>query len=275
MNIQIDQRILSSLALFIDYKLLKQNAFTNATGTFYPIDSEYAGLHAYSLPYKQIVNDTSISGAHVMSGVYYSGNFLTPGQGNFYGINHYEGTAYFTQPVNAYALSGVFAHKDFGVKVTDRTDYKLLFDGKYVDNGKYASNPTGIPEDVEVSPIIYLRPSTTENRPFALGGLDDNTVIVRAVLIADDMFKVLGASNILKDLKLKQLPIYSSLPFDQNGLYTGVPYNFEQLPKYLSNNPIIWKVRTSTVAARGDDFNLLDKKTAFVDFEIRLLATHP
>jgi hypothetical protein len=256
---------------------LKQNAFVNTSSSFFPISSQYNGLYAYSLPYKQIVNDTSISGANIMSGVYYNGTFLTPGTGNFYGINHYEGTVYFTQPIvnPSQSLSGVFAYKEFGVKVTDKTDYKLLFDGKYIPNQKYASNPTGIEEDVEVFPIIYLRPTLTENRPFALAGLDDNTVMVRAVIIAEDMYKVMGASNILKDLRLKTLPIYSSLPFDQLGLYTGAAYNFEQLPQYLTNNPIIWKAKTVTVSSRGDDFNLLDKKTAFVDFEIRLLATHP
>lgn len=265
------------MALFIDHKLLKQNAFTNATGAFYPITSQYAGLYAYSLPYKQIVNDVSITGATIMSGVYHNGTFLTPGTGNFYGINHYEGVVYFTQPISnpSTTLSGVFAYKDFSVKVTDKTDYKLLFDGKYVPNQKYASNPTGIEEDVEVFPIIYLRPTSSENRPFALAGLDDNTIMVRAVMIAEDMYKVMGAANILKDLRLKPLPVYSSLPFNQMGLYTGAPYDFEQLPQYLTNSPIIWKAKTVTVSSKGDDFNLLDKKTAFVDFEIRLLSTHP
>jgi hypothetical protein len=277
MNIQYDARVLSSLALMIDYKLLKVgNAFTNTSSPLYPIDSDLAGKYGYSTPYKQLVNDFSISGANVMTGVYLDGHLITPGVSGLYGINHYKGVAYFNQPISnpTGRLSGVYAFKDFSVKVTDQTDYKLLFGNKYMHNNLYASDPTGIEEDVEVYPIIYVRPTMIENRPFGFGGLDDNTMFARAVIIAEDMYSVLGAANILKDLNLKQLPIYSCLPFNPVGLYTGVNYNYEQLPQYLQNNPIIWKVKTASVAAKGDDFNLLNKKTMFVDFEIRTLATH-
>lgn len=277
MNIQYDVRVLSSLALYVDYKLLKVGqAYTNTSGALYPISSDLKGMYGYGTPYKQLVNDTSITGANIMSGVYLDGNFIAPGQSGLYGINHYNGIAYFTNAISnpTSRLTAKYAYKDFSVKVTDQTDYKLLFGNKYLKNQLYAQNPTGVEEDVEIYPIIYIRPTVVENQPFAFAGLDDNLMSVRCVIIAEDMYSVLGASNILKNLNLKQLPVYSSLPFNQMGLYTGTPYNFEQLPQFQQNNPIIWKARTSSVAAKGDDFNLLNKKTMFVDFDIRTLSTH-
>ena len=254
MNIQLDVRILSSLALYVDYKLLKQGAaYTNASGALYPIQSDLKGLYGYTVPHKQVVNDTSISGANIMSGVYLDGSFITPGQSGLYGINHYKGVAYFTGAISnpTGRLSAKYAFKDFSVKVTDQTDYKLLFGNKYLSNQQYAATPTGIEEDVEIYPIIYIRPTSVENNPFALAGLDDNTMIARAVIIAEDMYSVLGAVNILKDLNLKQLPVYSSLPFNQMGLYTGIPYNFEQLPQFLDNGQ---RFCTFYILVRSYDF---------------------
>lgn len=277
MNIQYDARVLSSLALFVDYKLLKMGqAYTNASGSLYPISSELKGYYGYGTPYKQLVNDLSISGANIMSGVYLDGQFITPGQSGLYGINHYNGVAYFSQQITnpTTRLSASYAYKDFSVKVTDQTDYKLLFGNKYLSSQKYAQSPTGVEEDVEIYPIIYIKPTYIENVPFAFAGLDDNTMTARCVIIAEDMYSVLGASNIIQNLNLKQLPVYSTLPFNQMGLYTGTPYNFEQLPQYMDYKPLIWKVKAISVASKGDDFNLLNKKTMFVDIEIRTLSAH-
>jgi hypothetical protein len=278
MNAQLDARILSSLALYLDYKLLKQaQAYTNTSGALYSITSEIVGMYAYSTPHKQLVNDTSITGANVMTGVWLDGNFIVPGQSGLYGINHYEGTVYFNHKITSpeTRLSGVYAFKDFSVKITDQTDYKLIFGNKYMSNDLYAQTPTGLEEDVEIYPIIYIRPTTIENKPFGLAGLDDNTMLARAVIISDDMYDAIGAANVMKNLNLKVLPVYSSLPFNQMGLYTGgAPYNFEQLPQH-GETPIIWKVKTSSLTPKGDELNLLNIKTMFADFEVRTLATHP
>lgn len=277
MKIQYDARVLSSLALFVDHKLLeKGEAYTNASGAFYPIDSNLAGMYAYSLPYKQIVNDASISGANIMSGVYLDGQFITPGQSGLYGINHYNGVVYFTGAITnpTSRLSGRYAYKDFSVKTTDETDFRLLFGQKYLHNQKYAQNPAGIEEDVEIYPIIYIRPSTIENKPFAFAGVDDNTMVARCVIIADNTYNVLCAANILKNTNLQALPIYDSLPFGPDGIYTGQLYNYNTIPQYAEYRPIIWKVKTATVNAEDDDLNLLGKKTMFVDFELRTLGAH-
>ena len=276
MNIQYDTRMLSSLALLLDYKLLKQGqAYTNYSGRFYPVNTKINGLYAYGAPFKQLVNDTSISGATVMSGIYLDGSFLRPGQSGFYGINHYDGLAYFTSPVsNAQnRLSGNYAYKDFSIKLTDQTDYKLLFGSKYLSNQAYAQNPTGVAEDAEIFPIIYVKATDIENKPFAFGGLDDNTMHVRCVMVAEDMYSVLGVSNIFKNLNLKTFTVYNTLPFNQLGLYTGVNYNYENLTG-IANIPLIWKVKAININPKSDEFNLMNLKTMFVDFEIRTLATH-
>ena len=58
MNIQLDVRILSSLALYIDYKLLKVGkAYTNYSSYLYPINTKLNGLYGYATPFKQLVND--------------------------------------------------------------------------------------------------------------------------------------------------------------------------------------------------------------------------
>ena len=150
----------------------------------------------------------------------------------------------------------------------------MLFGTKYLSNQAYAQNPTGLAEDTEVFPIIYVKASQIENNPFAFGGLDDNTMNVRCVMIAEDMYSVLGVSNIFKDLNLKTFTVYDTLPFSQLGLYTGLNYNYENLTK-IDKTPLIWKAKVVNINPRSDEFNLMNLKTMFVDFEIRTLATHP
>ena len=77
MKAQFENKAMSSLLLYIDNKILtKGEAYTNITsGSVYPISNQYNGIHTYATPFKQLVSDTSIVGANVLSGVFQNGLF--------------------------------------------------------------------------------------------------------------------------------------------------------------------------------------------------------
>ena len=71
MKVQFENKIMSSLLLFIDHHLLsKGEAFTNHAGLFYPVTNLYNNYYTYAAPFKQMVNDDGVSNATVMKTVY-------------------------------------------------------------------------------------------------------------------------------------------------------------------------------------------------------------
>lgn len=79
-----DHKLTASFLLWFDnYLLNKGQAYTNENEFFYPsIDDSLPGFAIYASPYKQIVYDSSVIGANIMSGVYpiNSNVFLERGQ---------------------------------------------------------------------------------------------------------------------------------------------------------------------------------------------------
>lgn len=275
MQIQFDNRIMSSLQLFVDHEILSKGlAYSSKSSYFYPVASQHQGLYAYSAPYKQLCNDTSITGANVMSGVYVDGNYVTIGQSGLHSINHYEGTVYFTgQIAGANRISGNYSVKEFNVKMTDKLEGALLFDTKYLLHDKYNQTLSGLGPNTETLPIIYLKMMGGQNKPFCLGGVDDNQINVRAVVIADNSFLLTAATNILKNCNYKGIPIYSGLPFGRNGAYTGVNYNYTGLA-LLDEEPLITESKVINVSSKGD-YHDFQYQAAFVDFSISRLALTP
>jgi hypothetical protein len=275
MKIQYDNQLLSAFLLLIDNKIQQNGAaYTNYSGLFYPIKSNIQGQYIYGLPFKQIVNDTSISGANIMSGVYLNGNYITIGQSGLQAINHYDGAAYFNTslPKNT-VISGNYAIKDFSVYLTDQPEYKLLMETAYEKNNMYSQNLSGLPLDVRTYPVIFLKTKNDENVPFALGGIENKTKTIRAVVISDTEYKKIAVSNILKDMLYSPFYLNEGLPFDAMGSYTGVPYNFDNLTKDMTYLPWIMKVKVSDIPSVGD-YRSINKNICMVDFTINTIASH-
>jgi hypothetical protein len=269
MRVMFDNKLLSSFLLFVDHEIQSSGlAYTNYSGLLYPVESKVSGLYAYATPFRQLCNDTSVAGANILSGVYLNGSFTSIGQNGLHSINHNLGTAYFTgQLSSSVVVSGRYAIKDFNIEITDQLEYKLLFDTKYVTNSKYNQVLSGLASDVKTSPAVFLRPKVLENLPFAFGGIDDNHIDIRAIVIADNQFQRIAVCNILKNLYFKQFQIVQSTPFDYLGNFTGLNYSYETLAFDSSYTPIIFKAKVVDVPLVGD-FQNVPRSVAMVDFSI-------
>jgi hypothetical protein len=275
MKVSFDIKILSSFLLFIDHELQsKAEAFFNNSGRLYPVSTNVNGFTAYATPYRQLCNDTSISGANIMSGVYVNGNFVGIGQSGLRMINHDLGTAYFsgTLPANA-VVSGRYAIKDFSIQYTDQIEYKLLFETKYVTNSKFNQTLSGLASDVKTSPAIFLRAKVTENLPFSFGGLDDNSFKIRAILIADNEFQRIAACNVFKNMNLRTFNVVDSTPFDYLGNYTGLNYNYNNLSFVSGYESLISEVKVIDVPLKGE-FENVPRSIAMVDFTVSTIMRH-
>jgi len=275
MRVTHDLRTISSFALYLDHVITeKGGAFTNYSGLLYRISSPSQGLYAYATPFKYLGNDASITGMNVISGVYLNSTLVNIGTSGLYSINHNEGVAYFTGQLPASTnISGHYAVKDFGIKITDQPEFKLLLETKYVINSKYNQTLSGLATDVITAPIIFLKYKQTENKPFSFGGIDDNSIKIRAIIIADSEYLKIGACNILKNLNWSGFYLVDSTPFDFKGSYTGAVYNYNNLNFDTDYTPFVKEVRIFDVPPVGEYENM-PKNAAIADFEIFCAMRH-
>jgi len=273
---QQDNKLISSFLLMIDHTVQsKGEAYTNISGQFFYIYSPYENTTMFSSPYKQLCNDTSISGANIMSGVFVNNSFIEIGQSGLQSINHYEGIVTFTgnyiSPDDY--ISANYSIKDINVKLTNQPEWKLLSDTKFIINNQYPQSITGLSPETEIIPAIFIRTKLQENAPFALGGIDNNTIKIRAVIITDDEFHKIAICNILKNLNYHYIPMIVSTPFDSLGNSTGINYNYNNLPIDSSFQPLISHVKVIDIPQEGQFRNIVSNM-AMADFEISTLSSH-
>jgi hypothetical protein len=279
MNIMFDQQYYGSLLLFLDNQILNQGqSYQNFSGFFYPINSYIYGVSAYNCGFRQIVSDTAISGANVMTGIYLNGNFVTPGTSGLWAINHSLATIYFTGnplPSNT-IISGNFAIKDFNTDITDQQEYDMLFNTQFKTNPQFNQVLSGIDVNTKVSPSLFLKFHESEYRPFAFTRIDDNRLWVRITIVTENEYQRVGVSNILKNLKLRTFPIVTSTPFDQMGNYTGILYNYNNLPTSPNYQPWIMTSKIISMPQRPftEQTKNIERKIFLCDLSISCVMNH-
>jgi hypothetical protein len=273
MKKQLDHRILSSFLLYIDHELQsKGEGHKNLTAQFTPAYTDSTNRYVYTTSYRPLVNDTSISGANVLSGVYLNNTLVSIGQSGLTGINHYKGALYFTGQLPANTrVSGAAARKEFTVRLTNKQEWKVLFDTYLDTDNIHPVSATGVPLDTETTPIVFLHARNQDNKPFAFSRLDNQCITVRAIVVADNEFQRIGATSILKNLNYRTVPLVNSTPFDSQGMMTGINYNYTGLSFDNSFTPIILGVKSIDLPQAGD-YKFVERTMALVDFEISTIA---
>jgi len=280
MKVQYENKVMSSLLLFIDHEITqKGDAYTNHQSNFFKIDSLFSDYYVYASPFKQIVSDAGITGSstpNMLTGVYVDGDGpIGPGTSGLHSINHMQGQVYFTgvtDPMSDKTVSGRYAVKDFNVFLTSMPEEQLLFETKLVLNPKTSdiNVNTGVDPATQTYPAIFVKDNGGTNEEFALGGVDNTIINARAIVLADSLFNLDAVCGILKDSTRKNLSIIeqSSLNLNALGGYTGVTYDYTGVA--TGDYCFIDEIRVSkNVANRGDFQNLNPNVfSAFVDFEI-------
>jgi hypothetical protein len=263
---------MSNILLYVDNKICtKGEAYTNYSGLFYPSTNKYQNYYTYSSPFKQLVNDRSIPGADVLSGVYVGSTFTTGQSGPLY-INHYNGQVHFDSTQGSNKVSGNYSIKDFSVSMTSKSEGELLFETKYKLRPKVKQVITGLNPDQETYPIIYLKNMGGKNEPIAFGGMDNTVTNVRAVILADSAYKLDAACSILKDSSKDSFRIIkqSDLPFGALGLHPTGSFNYTGLNGSSSGNHIYIKETnvTNNIPKITQNTQGTDIHAGFIDFRL-------
>jgi len=263
----------SSFLLFLDNQILKKGeAFSNVSSLFYPITCLYSGYCTYAAPYKQIINDTSISGANQFTGVYVDGTFTVPGQNNLVAISHYDGQLIFSTDQMGKTLSGNYAIKDFNIYLTDKSEESILFTTKIEPKSRKGIESRGLDVNEITYPAVFLRLDASTNEPFAFGGVDMTNTTFRTIIMSNSMFSLDAVCGILRDTSHNFFRLVDNNSLNLNAMngYTGVSFNYANAaatgePTYIAD------VRVARVKPiSSPDFVNLNPEvfSAIVDFEI-------
>jgi hypothetical protein len=232
MKAQLDNVLMSSMIMWMDHVILKRGeAFKNNDSNFYPITNIYNGFYTYGLPFNQIVCDSSIPNCQILSGVSVNNIFKKIGEANLSGINPNEGQVYFTsdQTLNNNSLFGSYSVKDFNIYLTNSPEEELLFESQYKIRPKTIQTAAGLPIESITYPCIFLKNNGGENKPFAFGGEDNTQSLVRAVVLADNLFNLDAVCSILKDTAREYVPLIRNSPFNNFGGLNNGYYNYDNL----------------------------------------------
>jgi hypothetical protein len=271
MKIQLDNLLMSSMIMWIDNILLKKGeAFQNYNSQFYPITNIYNGFYTYGLPFKQVVSDSSISGANLLSGVYVNNSFIKVGQNGLTGINPNQGQVYFTGNQAGNTLSGNYAVKDFNIYLTNQPEEELLFESEYRTRPKTTITATGLALESITYPCIFLKNNGGINEPFALGGQDQTFMEIRAVVLADNMFNLDAVCSILKDTARRYVPLISNSPFNTFGSLNSGYYNYNTLTSGINVSNDAFYITEVNISKIFANFNPRNTQVfpAFVDFRL-------
>lgn len=255
MKAQLDNILMSSMMMWMDNKILsKGQAFTNFSSNFYSVPNLINGFHSYGLPFKQIVADSSINGANLLSGVFINNNFAGIGSNNLTGINPNQGQIYFTSPQSS-NISGNYAVKDFNIYITSNAEENILFESQYKIRPKTVQTATGLAPSALTYPAIFLKLSYSSNEPFAFGGMDKTNIDVRAIILAENTFSLDAVSSILRDTSRGYIPIIENQPFNSFGGLNNGYYNYEALKSSSEANFYIRDVSISKIANIDNKLN--------------------
>lgn len=276
MKSQFDNLVTSSMVLFLDHKICSEGqGYTNFSGEIFSINNNYFSYNTYALPFKQIIADSSVSGANIMSGVYLNNSFTVPGASNLVGINHYRGQVYFTgNPAGM--VSGNYSIKDFNIYLTNKPEEEILFKTQFEIRPKTVQAITGLADNTETIPCVFIKNNGGENEPFAFGGVDNTRVEIRCIVLADNLYNLDAVCSILRDTAHQFIYNISSneLGLDNLGNFTSGYYNYNNIVNNKSNTDdklYIEDVRVSKIPNFGSNTIVYNNSlfSAFVDFTLR------
>jgi hypothetical protein len=272
---QFHHKFTNSFFLWFDnFLLTKGQAYSNLTGTFYNYSDERLdpNYNAFGSAYKQWVNDSSISGAAIPSGVYISGSFsgLSPSL-----MVDFENGRILSSGVSTSApITGSFPVKDFNIYFSNETEEDIIIENKYNTNSRITTNTENYIEPYDqVLPAIFLSLNTSHNEGFAFGGMEETSISAKAIILAENNYQLDGALSIFSDSKNEVFPVIpmSEHPMNEfGGLKTGY-YSYIDLKNQYSSGPVFYidQAKTSKLTDKHRKLLSSDFYVGFIDFEIK------
>jgi len=285
MKVQFDHELQSSFYLWFDDRVTRMMSGIKpevgmSFGYYEDTNDIPSSLDGYYAPYRQLLSN----GEDVPSGVYINNvlyNQDTTTAGQYLLIDHNQGRVildpnYYGSNLN---VSGNFSTKDFNIYMTNETEEELLIENTFIlasDSKTQLEKAGELNIDHYVIPAAFITMSRSENKPFAMGGLDQTLYNIRTVVIADSNYGLDAMLSHFRDTQNLTVPLvpYENFPFGEYFHIKEPPYTYTGLVN--TKKPDIWiqKVKTSKLYDRNSVLNLSKgAKVGFIDFELNIVRS--
>jgi len=265
---------MTSFSLWFDNNLLqKGEAYSNKTGAFYHFEDSRlpSSYKAYASPYKQWVNDSSVSGGT---------NPIIPTGFNGSGrsddlIFDFENGRIIETGGNfsdSETITGSFCVKDFNIYITNETEENLILEGKFELNSRYDQVPSGVAPYDQMIPAIFINCEFMKNEGFAFGGEDLTTSTIKAVVLAENDYQLDGVLSIFADSSrayINKIP-FTGHPSTEYGDIKNGSYNYADICQNNSHNGTYYieDVTVSKFSERAQNGIPGSLKVGFIDFDV-------
>jgi len=292
MKAQFDHILQSSFYLWFDDKLTRQaDAYIDTSPQTFDVvvrgGSQEAidipsNLDAYYCSDRQLVNN----GVSEPSGVYVNSSFVEQGD-SVYNllIDHNEGriltksVATGGSDLIGQEVTGNFKRKEINVYITNETEEQLLLQNDFVLSD-VADEPTYLKQQAELGdkkytlPAAFISLNSSSNQDWALGGVDDTKVLIRAVVITDSNYSLDATLSLFRDCKSTCIKLveFEDFPFGEFYHVKKFPYYY---PDFISANAslsrdsaYIEKVTVSKLFDRSGTQIPAGLRIGFIDFDL-------
>jgi len=275
MNPSYTTNLMSSFYLWLDHELANiGQGFITTSGQLFPVsDASYANYNVYSSPFRQWISDSSIQNAYVPSGVYCDGQFMTRDSGVLFNFN--KGEVLLPAGMKPKLATTQYSKKDFNIYYTDEREENLLFENAHALQSKFRNITGGLGGDDQPFPCIFIKNTSYQNMPYALGGQEQTKTTIRCIILADNMYLMDGAISVMSDSVRKVFPLVGAaqLPYTYYGDFkSGTQYQYPQLASQASVNTTNLIYIDRVVVSRLDEIRNkhinLKVVAAMVDFDL-------
>jgi hypothetical protein len=271
--------LMSSFYLWIDHEILsKGDAFINHSGKLYTTeDPNFPTSKIYGSAFRQWVYDSSITGANIPSGVLINNTRVNKNVSGL-AIDYNKGRVIFNNSqVNTQNITTNYSLKEYNIYYTDEREEKLLFEKAYQITPK-VNQITGSLNYLDVPyPCIFIKHRNSENIPFAFGGQDTTSSMLRCIILASNSFSLDGVISILNDSARKVFPLLSpsDFPFNYLGDFKLNNFNYVELCKNQPPYNYVYIDKVTVSKLDEIDNAKINKKcvAALVDFEVSDVRT--
>lgn len=290
MKAQFDHKVLSSFYLWFDDRITRygQAKETNINQQFYYSNEAVdvpANQVAYYSPDRQFVSN----GNAVPSGVYVKGGqfgpnyiFVQQQPDTQVGlmIDHDQGRVIFNSSVGTtLQVSGNFDRKTINTYITNESEEELLLNTDFLladqDDSTFLQSINGLGSLNYTLPAAFLSYNSSDNRPFALGGMQDTKSNLRVVIVANDNFTLDAALSLFRDSTEVCIPIieFEDFPYGEYFHIKSPPYDYETLYNQSiggGNHMFLEKVSCSKLLDTATSATSIPRnmRIGFIDFNL-------
>lgn len=254
MNVSLDAKLLASFKEHIAYRLIKDcGAYSIKTLNLYEYTPNISGKRAYGSAFHNWVYDSSVVTPPTTVGG------MVRGGAEGLRFDFKNGRVLVNSANTGLSLSLSVPVAEFGINITSSPDAQLINEVNFLQNPDQIAINTYVKPDTIIVPAIFVKLTQTNNKPFALSGLDWTSWKIRTIVFAQNYKQLVGVGGMIRDLRERMIPMLTPA---QNPLneYNDIKAPLWSYETYFTNTDRVMVTESTYDVIESDIFSSANPK---------------